>query len=140
MSQYLAHADIVITATACPIPFITRDMVQSALVKRNQKPLYFLDLALPRNIEANITTLPHLTLCNLDDLKSACDENLSLRQSAAHHAEQLIENNSAYYCFCDETTNGPENGFATSVTIPLNGESKVAPFKFLSAIIADSNA
>lgn len=91
-SQYLPQMDIVITATACPIPFITQDMVKAALEVKNQQPLFFLDLALPRDVCENVGQLSQVTLCNIDELQTQCQANLSERQQAALTAETLVEN------------------------------------------------
>lgn len=91
LPQFLPQMDVIITATACPIPFITKEMVETSLKMRSQQPQFFLDLALPRNINEDIISLPQVTLCNIDDLKSQCELNLSARQNAAALAEQLLD-------------------------------------------------
>jgi glutamyl-tRNA reductase len=91
LSQFLPKMDVIITATACPIPFITKDMVEASLGLRANKQQFFLDLALPRNVNEDINQLPQVTLCNIDDLKSKCQINLSERQAAAQVAEKLVD-------------------------------------------------
>ena len=91
IADYLPKADIIISATACPLPFITKNCVAQALAARNNKPMFFLDLAVPRDIEANVGDLPHITLTNIDELQNTISHNLSQRQNAAIEAEQMIE-------------------------------------------------
>lgn len=88
--QYLSEADIVISATACPLPFINQSLVRHALEKRRQKPMFFLDLAVPRDIEDDVRELDQVQLYNIDDLQSRINKGMSERQAAALEAEQLI--------------------------------------------------
>lgn len=97
LAQYLPEADVVITATACPIPFINKALVTHALQQKAQAPMFFLDLAVPRNIEANITELGQIHLYNIDDLQNKIEKGLEERRQAALHAEQLIENELSNY-------------------------------------------
>ena len=89
--QYLAHADVVISATACPLPFINKGLVEHALEQRNQQAMFFLDLAVPRDIEANVAELDQVHLYNVDDLQVMIQKGMAERRSAAFQAEQLIE-------------------------------------------------
>ncbi|MFI4919287.1 MAG: glutamyl-tRNA reductase [Legionellales bacterium] len=90
--QHLAHADVIISATACPVPFISKGMVEHALTHRNHAPMFFLDLAVPRDIEANVKELDQVHLYNIDDLQCMIEQGMSERRHAASQAEQLIEN------------------------------------------------
>lgn len=96
-TQYLPQMDVIITATACPIPFITKEMVKTALEIRNDQPLFFLDLALPRDVCENVAQLSQVTLCNIDDLQAQCQANLTERQHAALIAETLVEDELSHY-------------------------------------------
>lgn len=89
--QYLAQADVIISATACPLPFINKNMVEHALVQRENAPMFFLDLAVPRDIEANVAELDAVHLYNIDDLHSMIEKGMDDRRSAALQAEQLID-------------------------------------------------
>lgn len=89
--QYLSHADVVISATACPLPFINKSLVEHALKQRNQAPMFFLDLAVPRDIESNVGELPNAHLYNVDDLQNMIEKGMDERRLAALQAEQLIE-------------------------------------------------
>lgn len=87
----MTHADIIISATACPLPFITKTLVENALKSRNQKPIFLLDLSVPRDIENEVKQLPNTHLYNIDDIQFLVDEGLNERQDAARHAEQIID-------------------------------------------------
>lgn len=89
--QYLSQADVVISATSCPLPFINKSLVEHALAQRQQSPMFFLDLAVPRDIEANVSELPHVHLYNIDDLQLVTAKGMDERRSAAVKAEQLVE-------------------------------------------------
>ncbi len=89
--QYLAEADVVISATACPLPFITKNLVAHALSQRANAPMFFLDLAVPRDIEADVAELAAAHLYNIDDLHAMIAKGMDGRRSAALQAEQLID-------------------------------------------------
>lgn len=89
--HFISKADIIISATNCPLPFIGKEMVTHALVKRNSKPLYIFDLAVPRDVEADVNELEEVFLYNIDDLQNMANEGLEERQQAAFAAEQIID-------------------------------------------------
>jgi len=89
--HYLSQADVVISATACPLPFISKSLVKHALSQRNNAAMFFLDLAVPRDIEADVGELDGAHLYNLDDLQIMIEKGMNERRTAAQHAEQLIE-------------------------------------------------
>jgi len=88
---YLAKADIIISATTCPLPFINSNMVSHALTLRKNKPLFLLDLAVPRDIEPEAGELDHVHLYNIDDLQNMTQKGMDERQKAALRAESLVE-------------------------------------------------
>ncbi|MDX2347104.1 MAG: glutamyl-tRNA reductase [Legionella sp.] len=87
---HLPKADVVISATACPLPFIDKAMVQQAIGNTRLNPLFFLDLAVPRDITSDVATLPYVQLHNIDDLHVVIEKGLDERKQAATRAEQLI--------------------------------------------------
>lgn len=89
--QYLAKADVVISATTCPLPFINKSLVTHALSNRANASMFFLDLAVPRDIEADVADLESVHLFNIDDLQSMIEKGMDERRSKAVQAEQLIE-------------------------------------------------
>lgn len=89
--QYLSEADVVVSATACPLPFINKSLVEHALSKRAGAPMFFLDLAVPRDIEADVAELNEVHLYNIDDLELMAAKGMDERREAAIQAEELIE-------------------------------------------------
>jgi glutamyl-tRNA reductase len=87
----LPQADIIISATACPLPFISKGLVKRAMAERAQQPMFLLDLAIPRDIEQDVHELDNVHLYNVDDMQNLVDEGLSERTCAADHAEQIID-------------------------------------------------
>ncbi len=94
--ESLIDCDVAVFATESYHPLLTRDAVQTILPQRS-KPLYCLDLALPRNVEANVTECAHVSLFNLDDIQLWVDENQDKRQQAALRAEEAIKEHSRRY-------------------------------------------
>ncbi len=89
--SYLQRADIIISATACPLPFITKSLVKNALDERGDAPQFYLDLSVPRDIESNVHELKNAFLYNIDDMQGLITEGMNERQDAATHAEEIIE-------------------------------------------------
>lgn len=90
IGDYLPEADIVISSTAAPMPVIGKGTVEWALKKRKRKPIFMVDIAVPRDIEAEVHELDDVYLYTVDDLQSAIDENLKFRQEAAEQAEIMV--------------------------------------------------
>lgn len=91
IGDYLPEADIVISSTAAPLPIIGKGTIEWALKKRKHKPIFMVDIAVPRDIEAEVGELDDIYLYTVDDLQSAIEENMSSRQKAAKQAEIMIE-------------------------------------------------
>jgi glutamyl-tRNA reductase len=91
LPQHLAEADIVISSTASREPIISRSMIEDALAARRRRPMFFVDIAVPRDIDPEIAGLDDAYLYTIDDLKQVIDENLRSRRAAAVEAEAIIE-------------------------------------------------
>jgi len=91
IGEYLPDADIVISSTAAPVPVIGKGTVERALKKRKHKPVFMVDIAVPRDIEAEVAELDDIYLYTVDDLKSVIDENIKSRETAAKQGEAMIE-------------------------------------------------
>ncbi len=88
----LEQADIVVTCTASPMPLITKSLVAAALhARRRRRPLFMVDLAVPRDIEPEVADLQDVYLFSIDDLQKVIDENLHQRSLAAGGAKLLID-------------------------------------------------
>jgi len=91
LPKHLAEADIVITSTASSTPIVTQAMVATALNVRRRRPMFLVDIAVPRDIEADVGQLEDVFLYTIDDLKQAIDDSLRSRQEAAREAEAIID-------------------------------------------------
>ena len=91
IGEYLVDADIVISSTAAPMPIIGKGTVEGALKKRKHKPIFMVDIAVPRDIEAEVGDLDDIFLYTVDDLQSVIEDNLKSRQDAAKQGELMIE-------------------------------------------------
>ena len=88
--NYLAEADIVISSTAAPLPIIGKGTVEKALKTRKHRPIFMVDIAVPRDIEEAVGKLDDIYLYTVDDLHSVIEENLKSRQQAAEKAEMMV--------------------------------------------------
>lgn len=91
----LADADIVISSTASTLPIVGKGMVEQALKLRKHKPMFLVDLAVPRDIEQQVAELEDAYLYTVDDLQSIVAQNLNNRQHAAEQAGLMIANGAA---------------------------------------------
>jgi glutamyl-tRNA reductase len=90
MPHILEEYDLIIAATSSAWPIVTVAMVESALAKRQQQPMMFIDLSVPYNIDKHIATLPLASLYTIDDLQQCIDKNQGLRKTAGKQAEAYI--------------------------------------------------
>ncbi len=90
--EYLHRADIVISSTASPLPILGKGAVEKALKKRKHKPMFLCDIAVPRDVEAEVNELDDVFLYTVDDLQEIIQENIESRQEAAEQAHEIIEN------------------------------------------------
>ncbi|HWV15091.1 MAG TPA: glutamyl-tRNA reductase [Cellvibrio sp.] len=88
--EHLHLADIVISSTASQLPLLGKGAVETALKKRKHKPMFMLDIAVPRDIEAQVAELADVYLYTVDDLHVVIDENKKSRVAAADQAEEII--------------------------------------------------
>jgi len=88
--NHLAKSDIIISSTASPLPIIGKGMVESALKERRHQPMLFIDIAVPRDIEAQVSELNDAYLYSVDDLHGIIEENKQARAEAAIEAEKII--------------------------------------------------
>ncbi|RLJ16980.1 glutamyl-tRNA reductase [bacterium endosymbiont of Escarpia laminata] len=91
LSGHLAEADIVISSTASPLPVLGKGTVESALKERKHRPIFMVDIAVPRDIEPEVADLSDIYLYTVDDLDEVIQENMRSRQEAAEQAEEIIE-------------------------------------------------
>ena len=91
LPNHLAEADIVISSTASQLPILGKGAVESAIKARKHAPIFMVDIAVPRDIEEEVSELEDVFLYTVDDLKEIIDEGLKSRQEAALKAEEIID-------------------------------------------------
>ena len=89
--DHLPQADIVISSTASQLPVLGKGAVESALKKRKRKPIFMVDIAVPRDIEPEVEMLDDVYLYTVDDLQEVIQDNVRARQSAADLAQGIID-------------------------------------------------
>ncbi|WP_221055356.1 glutamyl-tRNA reductase [Shewanella algae] len=92
--DFLPKADIVISSTASPLPILGKGMVEKALKQRRHQPMLLVDIAVPRDIEAEVGDLDDAFLYTVDDLQSIIEQNMASRREAAEQAEVIAEEHS----------------------------------------------
>ncbi len=87
----LVHSDIVITATGSPEPIITADLLSPVMKKRRSRPLFCIDLSVPRNIEESVKRIEEVFLYDIDDLNAVVRHNYERRKKEIVKAERIIQ-------------------------------------------------
>lgn len=95
LPDILASADIVASSTSAPGLVITRDLVAGAMRKRAGRPLFLVDLALPRDIDPTAAELPNVFLYNLDDLALIAEQNLAQREAEVSRCHAILAERTA---------------------------------------------
>lgn len=91
LPQVMADYDVVVSSTASQLPIVGKGMVEAALKRRRNRPMFLLDLAVPRDIEPQVGDLSSAFLYTVDDMASIVQTNQAARQKAATEAEAIIE-------------------------------------------------
>ena len=87
----LADYDVVISSTASSLPILGKGAVEAAIKKRKRKPMFMVDIAVPRDIESEVGSLPDVYLYTIDDLSNIVQANIEQRQKAAQGAEVIVD-------------------------------------------------
>ncbi|MDD2775148.1 MAG: glutamyl-tRNA reductase [Gallionella sp.] len=90
LPEHLAQHDIIVTCTGSPLPILGKGMVERALKARKHRPLFIVDLAVPRDVEAEVSQLSDVFLYSVDDIAEVVKEGLGARQNAVKEAEVII--------------------------------------------------
>ncbi|BBI98582.1 glutamyl-tRNA reductase [Ferrigenium kumadai] len=91
LPEQLAQHDIIVTCTASQLPILGKGMVERALKARKHRPLFIVDLAVPRDVEAEVSELSDVFLYTVDDIAEVVKDGLDARQSAVKEAEVIID-------------------------------------------------
>jgi glutamyl-tRNA reductase len=89
--RHCVEADILITSTSANRAFITPDNFEATLRERPDRPLFIIDIAVPRNVDSRVNEMPGVFLYDMDALQSVADQALALRRQQVAAAEQIIE-------------------------------------------------
>ena len=108
ISESLKSVDIIISSTGSPDFVIARNTVKSVIRTRRNRPLFFIDIAVPRDIDPEVNWLTNSYVYDIDDLQGVIDENLEDRQREAIKGERII----------DETVIGFRNWYLSLEVVP----------------------
>ncbi len=91
LNDHVDRADIVISSTGAPHFVITRTLAERIIRRRKNRPMFFIDIAVPRDIEPAVNGVDNVFLYDIDDLQQVVDENLGERMTEAARAEEIID-------------------------------------------------
>ena len=91
LPQFLAEYDVVVSSTASSLPILGKGTVERAIKARRHRPVFMVDLAVPRDIEPEVGAMDDVFLYTVDDLAELVKEGVDARQSAIAQAEAIIE-------------------------------------------------
>ena len=97
LEESLVLADVVVCTTASPTPVVTKEKVARVLKPRKHRPLFLVDLAVPRDVEPEVNTLDGVYVYDVDDIQRVIDQNQASRAAAAAQAEVLVGEEVARY-------------------------------------------
>lgn len=89
--DYLRKVDVVLTSTAAPHWIIKKDDLPGLMRQRRSRPIFFIDIAVPRDVEPSVNEIENVYLYGIDDLQSVVDVNMEQRRREASHGEQILE-------------------------------------------------
>lgn len=95
--DHLHRADIVISSTASQLPLLGKGAVETALKRRKHKPMFMVDIAVPRDIEAQVGELDDVYLYTVDDLRQVIDQGRRSREEAAEKARVIVDEGVGFY-------------------------------------------
>jgi glutamyl-tRNA reductase len=91
LPDHLDEADVIVSATSSPAPILMRADIERALEKRRHRPMFIVDIAVPRDVDPSAAELEDVYLYTVDDLRGVIDENIRNRREAARQAEEIID-------------------------------------------------
>jgi glutamyl-tRNA reductase len=97
LAEVLERSDIVIVSTGAPHHIITRDDAQRIARQRRGRPIFFIDIAVPRNVDPRVNDLDNVYVYDIDDLKSVAEAGLRERQHEARIAEEIVDREATAY-------------------------------------------
>lgn len=91
LQQGLSDADILISSTAAPHFVVDTKMVSEAMSRRPHRALVLIDIAMPRDIDPDVATIPHVRLFDIDNLNAQLEDSLTHRMSEVPHVKRILE-------------------------------------------------
>ncbi|HNY70910.1 MAG TPA: glutamyl-tRNA reductase [Syntrophorhabdus sp.] len=91
LQDLLEKVDMILSSTGSERPLISRELVSVVMKKRKQKPLFFIDIAVPRDIEPSVNNLENVYLYDIDDLKELSQQHLSDRLAESEKARSIVD-------------------------------------------------
>jgi len=91
LQNELTNADVVVTSTASPRYVITRELMQSVVRARRHRPLFLIDIAVPRDVDPRVESMDNVFLFDIDDLEKVANQNIAARRREAEQAERIVE-------------------------------------------------
>jgi glutamyl-tRNA reductase len=97
-TDHIDRADIVISSTGAPHFVITKSMAEQIIRNRRNKPVFFIDIAVPRDIDPSVNNLDNVFLYDIDDLQQVIDANMKERMKEAGRAEEIVDGEVRSFC------------------------------------------
>jgi glutamyl-tRNA reductase len=98
LKDHMDRADIVISSTGAPNFIISRPLAEQVIHRRKNKPVFFIDIAVPRDIDPAINEIDNVFLYDIDDLQQVIDANLKERMKEASRAEEIVDSEVQAFC------------------------------------------
>lgn len=95
--EHVHQFDIIVTSTASTLPIIGKGTLERVMKQRQHAPVFIVDLAVPRDVEAEAAQLDDVFLYSVDDLAAIVKDNLQIRKEAVVQAEQMIAEQTAHF-------------------------------------------
>ncbi len=99
LGENLAEVDIVISSTGAHEPIIRAKDMREVLKKRKNRPMFFIDIAVPRDIDPDVNGLDNVYLYDIDDLKEVVEENLASRREEANKAREIVKEETSVFIY-----------------------------------------
>lgn len=90
LTAELVRADVVITSTSSPRPILTTEVIGPVVKARKRRPIFLVDIAVPRDVDPRVSSLENVFLYDVDDLEKVAADNLAVRKREAEAAERII--------------------------------------------------
>jgi glutamyl-tRNA reductase len=90
-ADHIGHADIVISSTGAPHFVITKPLAEQVIRTRRNKPMFFIDIAVPRDVDPAVNDLDNVFVYDIDDLQQVIESNLKERMKEAGRAEEIVD-------------------------------------------------